>query len=346
MNNISRRGRREPHNELPLDNIYTISERMIYMKKKNAAAICAAAGVCVLTSAAFASYQTANGYDSLKKSLIGALDYTNCTISGTMEMKFDDLALAKANYDYEADLPNQMIHSRTESSSDVDGDATYVSESYEDSSHYYYNYTNSAGEQDGFIRHDYYPGDPATNLLGISNEDRGTFDKVVRFMELAADTVVGDLRNNFVCTEDTDDHTSYSITLDSVQIPEIINAGLSMVFSVSASDSTYVTYDENGNEIAMEYDENDGQYYINQMGTDPTVDTLTLNFTTNKDGTYRDGNAEVIFKGQDENGNEHKMTITVELSCSNVGTTVITPVTDLGVNIYEYDDDGNIVKVN
>ena len=107
-----------------------------------------------------------------------------------------------------------MTHGRTESSSDVDGDATYVSENYEDHSHYYYNYTNSAGEQDGFIRHDDYPGDPATNLLGVSDEDRGTFDKVVRFMELAADTVVGDLRNDFVCTEDTDDHTSYSITLE------------------------------------------------------------------------------------------------------------------------------------
>lgn len=314
------------------------------MKKKNAAAVCAALGVCVLTSAAFASYQTANGYDSLKKSIISTFDYTNCTVTGTMAMTFDDIELVKASYLHEADLPNRMTHDRTESSSDVDGDTAYTSESYEDGSYVYYSYTNIDGEKDGFTRHEYYSGEPASNLLGVSDDDRGTFDKVVRFMELAADTVVGDLRNNFVCTDETDDHTSYSITLDSVQIPEIVNAGLSMVFSVSASDSTYITVDENGNEITKEYDENDGQYYINQLGTDPTVETLTLNFTVNNDGTYRDGDAVIVFKGQDANGSEHRLTVSVDVAFSNVGTTVITPVTDLGVNIYEYDDNGNFVK--
>ena len=318
---------------------------MIYMKKKNAAAICAAAGVCVLTSAAFASYQTANGYDSLKKSLIGALDYTNCTISSTMEMKFDDLSLVKATYDYEADLPNQMTHGRTESVSDVDGDIPYVSENYEDSNYYYYNYYDNNGNPDGFTRHDYYRGEPATNLLGIGDEERGTFDKVVRFMELAADTVVGDLRNNFVCTEDTDDHTSYSITLDSVQIPELVNAGLSMVFSMSESGPTYTSYDENGNEITTTYDESDAQYYINMMGSDPVIDSLTLNFNVGKDGVLRDGNGEVNFKGTDSTGAEHIMSFDLTLAFTNVGTTVITPVSELGVNVYEYDDNGNRVKV-
>ena len=39
------------------------------------------------------------------------------------------------------------------------------------------------------------------------------------------------------------------------------------------------------------------------------------------------------------------MSFDLTLAFTNVGTTVITPVSELGVNVYEYDDNGNRVKV-
>lgn len=315
------------------------------MKKKNVAAICTVAGVCVLTSAAFASYQTANGYDTLKKSLMGSIDYTNCTITGNMKASFDGTELVSASYGLEADYPNQRSHNYTTTVSPIDGTGTYTSDSYEDGGYYYYEHYNDNGEKDGLIRNERY-GDPKTNLFGIDEQDRNTVNKIFRFMELAADTVVGDLRNNFVCTEDADDYSSYSITLDSVQIPEIVNAGLSAIFSVANAESTYITVDDNGNEITMSYDANDFEYYILQLGTDPVVDNLNLNFTAGKDGNFRDGKATVNFKGTDANGAEHTMTFDIDLSFSNIGTTSVTPVSELGVNVYEYDyDDGSLDKV-
>ena len=309
-------------------------------KSKNIAIVCAVTGVCVLTSAAFASYQTANGYDALKKSLINTIDYKNCTVSATLKMSVDDKELTNYSTSSMIDADNKMQYSSTSESSIGSSEMNDYS-SYTNSDYRYSKY----GSDDYFIRYDNH-GNAPSNLWGIDDESRPTLNKVVRFMELASDTVVGDLKNNFVCTEDTDDHTSYSLTLDSVQIPEIVNAGLSMVFSMSNNSSSYyVAYDDNGNPVQQEYTEDDLQYYTAKLGNDPIVDSINMNYSINKDGSFSDGNMVVVFTGNDENGNKHTMTFNVNLSITDVGTTVITPIEGSGANIKTYDDEGNLVNV-
>lgn len=309
-------------------------------KSKNIAIVCAVTGVCVLTSAAFASYQTANGYDALKKSLINTIDYKNCTVSANLKMSVDDKELTNYSASSMIDADNKMQYSSTKESgigsSEMYGYSAYTTKDYR--------YTKY-GSDDYYVRSDYY-GNAPSNLWDIDDESRPTLNKVVRFMELASDTVVGDLKNNFVCTEDTDDHTSYSLTLDSVQIPEIVNAGLSMVFSMSNNSSSYyIDYDDNGNPIQHEYTEDDLQYYTAKLGNDPVVDSINMNYSLNKDGSFSDGNMVVVFTGNDESGNRHTMTFDVNLSITDIGTTVITPIEGSGANIKTYDDEGNLVNV-
>lgn len=309
-------------------------------KSKNIAIVCAVTGVCVLTSAAFASYQTANGYDSLKKSLINTIDYKNCTLSADMKMSVDDKELTNYSVKSMIDADNQMQYSST-SESGIGTVDRYGYTSYTTKDYQYYQY----GGDDFFIKSENH-SDAPSNLWDIDEESRPTLNKVIRFMELASDTVVGDLRNNFVCTEDTDDHTSYSLTLDSVQIPEIVNAGLSMVFSMSNNASSYyIEYDDNGNPVQHEYTEDDLQYYTAKLGNDPVVDTINMNYSVNKDGSFNDGNMVVVFTGNDENGNSHTMTFDVTLSITDVGSTVITPIEESGATIKTYDDEGNLVNV-
>lgn len=308
-------------------------------KSKNIAIVCAVTGVCVLTSAAFASYQTANGYDALKKSLINTIDYKNCTVSANLKMSVDDNELTNYSALSMIDADNKMQYSSTKESGIGSSEMNDYS-SYTNSDYRYSKY----GSDDYFIRYDNH-GNAPSNLWGIDDESRPTLNKVVRFMELASDTVVGDLKNNFVCTEDTDDHTSYSITLDSVQIPEIVNAGLSMIFSMSNNSSLYyVGYDDNGNPIQQEYTEDDLQYYTAKLGNDPIVESINMNYSINKDGNFRDGNMVVIFAGNDESGNSHTMKFDVNLSITDVGSTVITPIEGSGVAIKTYDE-GNLVNV-
>lgn len=304
-------------------------------KTKNIAIICAVTGACVLTTAAFASYQTANGYDTLKKSILNTIDYKNCTVTANAKMDFDGTDLMNASIIHKLDVGNKMYY--TESTESGVGTSESTSVIYAANDYYYYS------DPDGyFVKYSTY-GDFRNNLWNIDSSGRKTADKVIRFMELAADTVVGDLRNNFVCTEDTDDHASYTLTLDSVQIPEIVNAGLSMVFSMS-NNATYMVY-EDGESVEYSYTEDDLQYYVAKLGNDPVVDTLNLNYSVNKDGSFRDGNLTVVFKGADSNGTSHSMTFNVDLAISDIGATTITPVEETGAAIKTYDDEGNLIDV-
>lgn len=305
-------------------------------KTKNVAIVCAVTGACVLTTAAFASYQTANGYDTLKKSILNTIDYTNCTISASAKMNFDDTELMNGSLLHKFDANNKISYNKSTES----GIGTSDSSSewyYTDDYRYYYDIDNY------FVKYPNSYSSFQNNLWGIDDTDRKTADKVIKFMEVAADTVVGDLRNNFVCTEDTDDHASYSITLDSVQIPEIVNAGLSMIFSIS-NNSTYMVY-EDGESVEYSYTEDDLQYYVAKLGNDPVVDTLNLNYSVNKDGSFRDGNLTVVFKGADSSGESHNMTFNIDLAISDIGATTITPVEETGAAIKTYDDEGNLINV-
>ncbi|MGN0181087.1 MAG: hypothetical protein ACI4DP_01530 [Candidatus Ornithomonoglobus sp.] len=307
--------------------------------KKTMALISGAVGVCMLTTAAVASYQTANGYDALKKSILGTIDYTNCTVSAVMSMGLDGEEILKLEGLHELALDGGIAHTST--SSALSGAEPYRTDVYYCGGRQYSlaKSTNPSAGENEYYSYSYPRTKP--NLWDVETEDRETANKMIRFMELASDTVVGDLRNNFVCTDDSDDSASYSITLDSVQIPELVNAGLSMLFSMenSYAQGSVAYTDENGNTVTEDIDRSqdpsDSTYYTALMGNDPILDNMTMNYTVNKDGTFRDGTMTVAFTG-----NGHTMTFNISCDISDVGTTAIAAPQEQGFKIIEmsYDD--------
>ncbi|MDD6763327.1 MAG: hypothetical protein PUD92_06845 [Clostridiales bacterium] len=307
--------------------------------KKTMALISGAVGVCMLTTAAVASYQTPNGYDALKKSILGTMDYTNCTVSASMSMELDGSEIMKMNGLHELALDSNITH--TSSSFALAGENPYRADVYYcgDKEYSLAQSTNPSAGDNEYYSCAYPHTKP--NLWDIEPEDRETADKIIRFMELASDTIVGDLRNNFVCTDDSDDSTSYSLTLDSVQIPELVNAGLSMLFSMenSYAQRTVVYTDENGNTVTEDVDRSqdpsDGTYYTAIMGNDPILDSMMMDYTVNEDGTFRDGTISVVFTG-----NGHTMMFNISCNISDVGTTSIATPQEQGFKITEmsYDD--------
>lgn len=292
--------------------------------KKITALISGAVGVCMLTTAAVASYQTANGYDALKKSILNTIDYTNCTVSAVMAMEFDGEEFDRLEMLHELALDSDIVH--TYSNTALSGTEPYLTDIYRYGGYIYVNNSPVSQSAGGDEYYSYPTSHSQPNLWDIEPEDRDMANKMLRFAELASDTVVGDLRSNFVCTEDSDDSVSYSITLDSVQIPEIVNAGLSMVFSMQNSYSTYT--DENGNAVSLADDSSSSYYYTSLMGNDPILDSLTMNYTVNKDGTFRDGTLSVAFTG-----NGHTMTFNISCDISDVGTTSVATLDEIGASI-------------
>ncbi len=294
-------------------------------KKRKIAVICALSGVCILTTAALAGYSTDNGYEVFKDSVLKTMDYNNCTVNFDMSLNADGTDIMTCSEIREYDLPNCMSHTTTRSQM-LGEDSPFIYESYRYDNKTYM--SSSSSEPDIYISYDYYDSfEEGDNIWGIPSDSRHDADKFIRFMELAADTVVGDLKNNFICTESNDEYTEYSITLDSVQIPELVNSGLGIIFPAIANDAAPPYTDES---------KNNPEYYLSLMGEDPIVDSVSFTYSVDKEGNPLKGEMVTVFTG-----NGHSLTTTIKGSMS-VGTTSITRLEDQGSLERITDEGGNV----
>jgi hypothetical protein len=274
--------------------------------KRLATTVSLALGITIFAGAAFAGYSTSNGYDVGKTAFKGLLNNENYTANVDMKMLIDGEEIITSNinelYDRNGDVQLNKIQT---------GGSLYAG------------YVNSqhcvSYKQDGnYIETSTCGGKEQTSIYynsDICNMGKGTFDligeqddeekensnKIIRFGELIADTMIGDLKNNFVHVSSDNDLSTYEINLNSIQIPEYVNAGLSAMFS------------------SMQID--DDQNPLNMLGSDPVVNNASLKFTVNNDGKLTDGNVSVEMTGEDDNGEQHNATIEISIAMSDYGTT-------------------------
>lgn len=200
------------------------------MRKRNRLLVCLAAGVLILAVSATAAFGSVNGYTKYKEALKSlALETDNFTATGTMQVNYDGKEIASLQKDFAMEGQNVYSHS-------VSKDASGQMETY---------YTLLDGVRTEFNMNDkyYYQVDYGTNqdttlasnLLGIDTDDEMA-NRMVNFVEIAADTVVGELKNNFVQVGKENGVTQYQIEIAQNQVPSLVNAGLSLfAYSVDAS---------------------------------------------------------------------------------------------------------------
>lgn len=291
-------------------------------KKKLTMAIGMAVGVTVLAGAAFASYNTSNGYEVGKNAIKGLLNNENYTANLEIKMSADGSEIGKTSiqelYDRNGDVRLNRIE-KDESNSDYSGSREYKEYSQDGT---YISVYNADGEEQTSV----YGGDIGDVNMGNGNfdemnnmndSDKETADKIVRFAELAADTFVGDLKNNIVYVSGDDDSATYEINLDAVQIPELVNAGLSVMFSsMNRYDSPYMV-----------------------LGTDPIVKNAFLKFTVDSEGRLTAADANVTMSGDG-----HEAAIDISGTISDYGTTKPQRVdfsTLRNIHTYGVTSDGN-----
>ena len=273
-------------------------------KKKITMAIGMALGVTVLAGAAFASYNTSNGYDVAKTAVKGLLKNENYTANMTAKISIDGNEIssdtAKELYDRNGDVKINKEHTVSSQNYNVenktwlqdntnitlmtrrDGEkATLVEENASD-------YLIVNGGFDEFYTED-------------ANEDKRN-QKMVNFVELIGDTLIGDLKNNIIYVSGDDNSSTYEMNLDAIQIPEVANAGLSVMFNPTGD-----AYD-------------DSEPYT-LLGTDPIVKNVSVKFTVDNEGRFTNLNAEASMIGNDSNGEKHEAAISITLDMSDYGTT-------------------------
>lgn len=376
------------------------------MKKRNRITVCLVAGVLILAVSAGAAFGSVNGYSTYKEAVKAlALKTDNVTMQGSMKATLDGKEFVSMTGEMAIDGKNKSSHvisSEFGGQKDEYYDTTIGNTNtwFTADSKYYneYTYDNDQTAED------------SNNLLGVSADDEMS-KRMVNFMEIAADTVMGDLKNNFVQLGKDGDKTQYQIEISKDQVPSLVNAGLSLfAYSMTADEGTdwgvyYEDYEASmlnayeklsGNKLSEEFrngylreddtadsevwrDQNEKQIheivdflsekdwerqYYDQLdqkqggivfvktdgtsvyykdyksyakanpkmvedelssytGQDMVLKTAQCKFGVDKNGNLTNNTLTATFTTTDQDGKNHELVVTADVTLSNYGTTTV-----------------------
>lgn len=278
-------------------------------KKRMTTAIGMAVGVTLLTGAAFASYNTSNGYEIGKTAVKGLMQNENYTAeckftllldgenisSTTIKELYDRNGDVKLNKSEKYETPEQYRYYMGSDQCEI-----YVQDDDRISVYHHYDDNVESSVHKGYAE---YYRNGTFDLMNTSNdEDKEVQGKIIRFAELVTDTFVGDLKNNIVYVSGDDVSSTYELSLDTMQIPEVVNAGLSAMFSTLEASN-------------QGFDDEYKDPFV-QFGTDPIIKNVSLKFTVDSEGRLTDGEASATLSG-----NGHEGTAEVSLKLYDYGTT-------------------------
>ena len=376
------------------------------MKKRNRITVCLVAGVLILAVSAGAAFGSVNGYSTYKEAVKAlALKTDNVTMQGSMKATLDGKEFVSMTGEMAIDGKNKSSH--------------VISSEFGGQKDEYYDTT--LGNTDTWFNADskYYnehtydndqTAEDRNNLLGVSADDEMS-KRMVNFMEIAADTVMGDLKNNFVQLGKDGDKTQYQIEISKDQVPSLVNAGLSLfAYSMTADEGTdwgvyYEDYEASmmnayeklsGNKLSEEFrngylreddtadsevwrDQNEKQIheivdflsekdwerqYYDQLenkqggivfvktdgtsvyykdyksyakanpkmvedelssytGQDMVLKTAQCKFGVDKNGNLTNNTLTATFTTTDQDGKNHELVVTADVTLSNYGTTTV-----------------------
>lgn len=277
------------------------------MKNKKLTAIVAlVVGATTLATAAFANSGNANGYTVYKNALKTLLKQENYTSSASARFLFDNELYASEKMTWLYDKNGEVILNKiSESTYD---DRTYRSEEYVQDNLIIYSSGDRLEDSSkkGYSVHsaEYRDKESFSPIyLGFEPE---TQDKVVNFAETAADTFIGDLKNNFIMTSSDDNCSTYSINLESFQVPAIVTSGMDMMSAMlkESIDDADLT---DGSRDAM---------MMSLVSNNPQIKNASCTFTVDNEGRLTHN----LLSGTLEGGG-HTLTLEIELKACDYGTT-------------------------
>ncbi|QIB68530.1 hypothetical protein Ami103574_03985 [Aminipila butyrica] len=228
-------------------------KRLKFKGRKHAVtAICLLVGMFVLTSAVYANYDDARGYTNYKDAVKDLAFYED-NFAGNMKMDIavDGETYASMKGDFKIDGKDYFWSTSSEEAGESDSKFENTTTVRDGVSYYYLPESNSyrVTEEEGNFRVD--TSDP-------------TVKKSIRFAELFADAMVGNLKNNFVLESKEGDERHYSVDVSGNQIPEVINAGISLMFTTvnnqSMTEDPYqITFEDYQKSLAAYYKEQTGE---------------------------------------------------------------------------------------
>ena len=323
-----------------------MNEMKPFLKTRYAKIACAAmAGVALLTAAVFANYENANGYNVCKNALKNIAFQNNGTIQMNMDMQLDEEKIASLETEYRfADGGSPYYRYNSEKTTELNTDGsyrTYQNESYNGAKDSISIYTNE-GEKQAY-RNEYSEAYTDAGFVGMLDPNDKTTQKLVTFVEKIADTMVGDLKNSFIMTESNGGSHTYEVSLSGTQMPDWVSSGLSLLVSnIKDSTEQHRRAMLENPEDYVDYEAGMDEKFYDAMfaGGDPILDSVSGMMSVDAEGFPTRTDGRIVLTGFDGQGQEHRMTISLTLDVTDIGTTSVGDV-DLGsLPLVTYDEDG------
>lgn len=267
---------------------------MISRKLKTIIGSAVAGGLLLALSAtAFAS--SSSGYESYKTAVKSIITTENATIDAQYEVKDNGTVIFSGDTVEKLDNANRS----TKTSATVDG----ISKTYESS--------NADGN---LIMNDdgkYYQVNKADNKKGNNKKEKfSESSSSVKLAELVTDTLVGDVKNQFVKDGDT-----ISVNLEGGQIPELAKLAVSAAAEEGSREKDRSNNDKTGHDESF-------KSAMNKMPSLSNIDVKSISMTATVDGdTLKDNKITAVITGTDANGTSHEVTITLNAKVSDLGNT-------------------------
>lgn len=201
--------------------------------------VCLILGAVLLCSAAVANIGNAGGYEAYKQGLLGLLNMDSYSGHGSIELTLDGASLVTARYtekfNKDAKAGEAISYTSMDGYSEMfdmtDGgyenwSVVNPEDHITETPYTYYEYDSK--NDSWYINTGYSAGGIFSDFnIDTTSEYE---QKMLRIAELAVDMFVGDLKNNFVYLGSEDGLRYYRISLSGDQLPEIVQAVMSLAF--------------------------------------------------------------------------------------------------------------------
>lgn len=272
-------------------------------KRFKTMAVTALAGCLLLTMSLTAFASSGSGYESYKSAVKSTIFAKNATVNAQFEVKDNGSTILTGDSNIKID--NENCSSKTNFTVDK------ISKVLETSKDNGTIITNTDGK--------YYITKKGSEQPNKNEkENLSASSSTVKLAEMVADTLAGDVKNQFV-----KDGQTINVNLTGAQIPELARLALSAAV-------------ENTGRIGDKHQGNDASLksMMDKLPKLSNIDIKSIDMTATVDGNILKSNkVTVVITGVDANGVAHELSVMLNGEITNVGSTKIDTIDTTGKNV-------------
>ncbi|MBR0598466.1 hypothetical protein [Sinanaerobacter chloroacetimidivorans] len=279
-------------------------------KRLKTIAATAVAGCLLLTMSVTAFAASGSGYESYKNAVESTILAQNATVDAQFEVKDNGSVILSGNSNVKLDNEN----SSSKTTLTADGVTKTFATSKDESTGAF---IRSVDDQYYVMQKD----NEKQNADQKENDKLTASSSTVKLAEMLADTLAGDVKNQFVKNGQT-----VSLNLEGSQIPELAK----LAVSAAAENNGRIEKEHNGDSA----DQASLKTLMDRIPKLSNTDVKSVSMTATVDGNLLKNNvATVVITGTDASGSTHELSIMIKGDISNVGNTKIDTIDTTGKNV-------------